>query len=298
VASVTFVVAAGALAYTLQQPKVYDARATLAVIPPSEDQALGTVSGATPEQYVDSQLVLLQSSDVAVRAAELANAAVHKNEFAASDFTGPHSSLTLASPSATDPNTSSNIDISFRSHSSAGAAAGANAVLAAYQAARSASVQAAFSSMITAIDATVQQVDTEMVDAGSNGQLAATLGVQRADLLQRRTLAVVDQKVAASESAPAVNAYAPSSAANHNVLRTIVIGAVVGLLLGVLLAYGVESRRRRLDWAAVSIDRPTVGTVDAVHPTGWDAWSTGDDKRRATHLPKEGAVDEKVAESK
>ena len=278
VAFVTLLVAVVAVAYTLHKPSVYDARATVAVVPPTQDQALGQVNGATPDQYLASQLVLLQSLEVASRAALLADGALHNGEFTSADFSGPHSSLTIASRASTDANASSIIDISFRAHSATAAAAGANAVVAAYQSAWAQSVQSAYSSMISAIDATIEQVNAELAAGGANNPLNGVLTVQRDDLVQRRTLAVVDGKAATAQTPASVAAYTPSSASNHKVAKTALIGAIIGFLVGSVWAYARDVRRRRFE----ALGGHVGGFHDAAPVKGWAAWDTAAEEAGAT----------------
>ena len=259
VAVCTLLVAVAAIGYSLHQPKVFQAHASIAIAQPS--QGLPTATGSTsPEQYVDSQVLLLQSPAVAERAVAIANAALRRGVFVAADFNGESSSLKVTSQTATDPN-SNVVDVSFSAQTGADAAAGANAVVDAYAAVRSAQINQADSSLISAIDSTVRNIDAQLADVTGRGgavstELATSLVNERSNLLQQRSLAVIDEQVSASQALSIVPALSPSRAANHKLTKTAPIGAVVGFVLGTCLAYRLEIRKRRRSSVAVRAHVP------------------------------------------
>ena len=248
VAACTVLVAVAAIGYSLHQPKVFQAHASIAVAQPTQSQPEGNTS-ASPEQYVDSQVLLLQSPAVAERAVAVANAALGRSVFVAADFDGTRSSLKVTSQTATDPN-SNVVDISFSAKTGVEASAGANAVLNAYAAVRSAQIDHADSSLISAIDSTVNGIDTQLANLTGQGgavntELATSLVNERSNLLQQRSVALIDESVNASQTPSIVPALVPTRPTNHKLTKTGPIGAVVGFLVGACVAYRVENRKRR-----------------------------------------------------
>lgn len=248
VAACTVLMAVAAIGYSLHQPKVFQAHASIAVTQPADSQPESNTS-ASPEQYVDSQVLLLQSPAVAERAVAVANAALGHAAFVTADFDGTGSSLKVTSQTATDPN-SNVVDISFSAKTGVEASAGANAVLNAYAAVRSAQIDHADSSLISAIDSTVNSIDAQLATLTGQGgpvntELATSLVNERSNLLQQRSVALIDESVNASQTPSIVPALVPTRATNHKLTKTGPIGAVVGFLVGACLAYRLEIRKRR-----------------------------------------------------
>ena len=87
-----------AVAYSLHEPKIYQAEANVTFQPPASSQA-----SADPGQYLDSQVLLLQSQGVAQQATNIANRELGANLLDAQDFYGNHSSLVVNPPTTATP---------------------------------------------------------------------------------------------------------------------------------------------------------------------------------------------------
>lgn len=281
VLAVTVLVAAGAVAYTYHQPKTYSATARVSMVQPANNQALGTPSAASPQQYVESQLLALESQPVAVHAAALANASLRTDAFTPADFSGPGNKVTVTTQASVDPN-SGLVTVGYRASSPLYAATGANSLLAAYVADERAAVNSTYVSMANAINVTLQSVDSQLQSLSSQSgpfdtQLATSLVAQRTDLLQRKSLVAIDQQAALAATPSFVAAYPPATASNRKLTKIVPIGAVIGFILGACLAYGIESRRRRK--ASERLAMATVARSDGPglrrRPSAWAEWETG-----------------------
>ena len=87
-----------AVGYSLHEWKTYQAVANVTFQLPASSQA-----SADPGQYLDSQVVLLQSQGVAQQAANIANRELGANLLDAQDFYGNHSSLVVDPPTTATP---------------------------------------------------------------------------------------------------------------------------------------------------------------------------------------------------
>jgi hypothetical protein len=114
-----------AVGYTLMQGKTYQAQVSITV--PQEV----SLQGQDTAQYLDSQVLLLQSPAVARQAASIANAALHSTRMTARDFSGDGSSLQVTPPAAGNSGVYGNsiIAVSFTWPDARIAKVGANAVL-------------------------------------------------------------------------------------------------------------------------------------------------------------------------
>jgi len=237
--------AAAAVGYSLTQAEVYRAYATVTV--PQSTLA----EGEARTQYFDSQVLLLQSEDVADRAVRLANAELNGNVLARSDFTGEASSLEITPPEQATPGGfgSSIVALTFTWPSSKVAQAGVNAALQAFDDARSAAIAAQGAADVAAVQRAID-------DARTQGQ--------RSDLQNQRTQTLVDLQLALATHPTVTWAAEPQLPINGNAKRSGAIGLVAGLVLGALLAYLRAGRRRclddRLDPVAI-YDAPLLGDV-------------------------------------
>ena len=96
---VAFAVAAmvASVGYTLIAGKTYRAEATITVpMPPS-------LQGQDPAQYLDSQVLLLQSQGVAQQAAKIADASLHTKSLSARDFSTSGGSVSITPPAGPPP---------------------------------------------------------------------------------------------------------------------------------------------------------------------------------------------------
>jgi hypothetical protein len=130
VIAVAVLVTAAAIGYTLKQPKTYRGEASVTV----PQQASSQTQQSNPGQYLDSQVLLLQSQVVARRAAIIANSVLGSHLLATSDFFGPSSTLEVIPPTTTTPGGygATIVGVSFAWPNARIAQVGTNAVLRAY----------------------------------------------------------------------------------------------------------------------------------------------------------------------
>ncbi|MEV0802626.1 Wzz/FepE/Etk N-terminal domain-containing protein [Kribbella sp. NPDC050281] len=241
--------AVAAVGYSMQQAEVYRAYATVTV--PQSTLA----EGEARTQYFDGQVLLLQSQEVADRAVRFANAELNGNALTRRDFAGEDSSLEITPPEQATPGGfgSSIVALTFTWPSSKVAQAGVNAVLKAFDDARSASIAAQGAADVAAVQRAID-------DARTQGQ--------RTDLQNQRTQTLVDLQLALATHPTVTWAAEPQLPINGNAKRSGAIGLVAGLALGAVLAYLRAGRRRclddRLDPVAI-YDAPLLGDIP---PTG------------------------------
>jgi Mrp family chromosome partitioning ATPase len=220
--------AGAAVGYSLVQPEVFRAYATVTV--PQSTLA----DGESRDQYFDSQVLLLQSQEVADRAARIANAALNENVLSMRDFAGEGTSLEITPPEGSTPGGfgSSIVALTFTWPNSKVAQTGVNAVLQAFDDVRSAAIAAQGTADVAAVERTIR-------DARAKGQLT--------DLQNQRTQALVDLQLALANHPTVVWAPEPQVPINGNSKRSAAIELVAGFVLGAALAYLRATRRRCLD---------------------------------------------------
>jgi hypothetical protein len=127
VVAITLAAAAIAVGYTLIQPKIYRAQASITVQQPVTPPAPQGDAG----QYLDSQVLLLQSQSVARRAASIANATLGGSILTDADFSAVDGSLGISPPTtATAGNYGATIiGVSFLGPSPRDAQVGLNSLL-------------------------------------------------------------------------------------------------------------------------------------------------------------------------
>ena len=251
VVAVALITAFAAVGYTLVQPELYRATATVSVPQPllSEGQA--------SDQYLDSQVLLLQSPDVADRAVRIANGALGSDVLADHDFSGDAKAVEILPPEGTTPGAygATIVTVSFTWPDPRIAQVGVNAFLQGFDDARSAAIAAQG-------EATVASIQRANQDARTQGQ--------RTDLTNQRTQALVSQQVDLARHPTIAWAAEPQTPVNGNSKRTGVIGLVIGGVLGAALAYARASRRRsfddRLDPEAVYA-APLMAEIPAAEPS-------------------------------
>ncbi|MGW1341595.1 Wzz/FepE/Etk N-terminal domain-containing protein [Kribbella sp. NPDC002412] len=242
---VAILTALAAVGYSLTQTELYRAYATVTV-PQSS-----TAEGEARAQYFDSQVLLLQSQEVADRAARIANAALNDNVLTRADFSGENSSLEITPPEQSTPGGfgSSIVALTFTWPEARVAQTGVNAVLQAFDDVRSSAIAAQGSADIAAIDRASKDLRTQ-------GQLA--------DLLNQRTQTIADLQLDLATHPTVAWAAEPQVPINGNSKRSGAIGLLAGLVLGAGLAYLRASRRRcladRLDPGAI-YDTPLIGEI-------------------------------------
>jgi Mrp family chromosome partitioning ATPase len=215
-----------AVGYTLIHGKIYRAQVSITV--PQEV----SLQGQDHAQYLDSQVLLLQSPAVARQAASIANAALHSTRLAAGDFSGEGSSLEITPPAGGNSGVYGNsiIVVSFTWPDARIAKVGANAVLQALDDVRSTIITAQADTLVTGIDHALQQT--------------SSIG-RRQVLLEQRTQTMLNEQIDLAHHPTAAWAVGPPTAVSGSWKRPAVIGLVIGLIVGSALAYARASVRRR-----------------------------------------------------
>jgi Mrp family chromosome partitioning ATPase len=252
-----------AVGYTLVVPEVYRADATVTVPQTSlsEEEA--------SDQYLDSQVLLLQSQEVADRAARIANAALNENVLSPRDFSGEEKFLEIKAPEGASPGSygASIVAVSFIWPSARVAQIGTNAVLQAFDDVRAAAITAQGEAIVAGIEKAIDDARTEG---------------QRKDLLKQRTQTLVNQQIDLARHPTVAWAAEPQVPINGNSTRSGAIGLVIGMLLGASLAYARASSRRcledRLEPATI-YEAPLIGEIPA---QGADRIISPTDAYRAT----------------
>lgn len=228
--------AAGAVVYTLVVPERYRAVATITV------PATSATQGENSDQYLDSQVLLLKSEDVADRAVRIANAGLKADRLRPYDLSPDADNLKIIPPQGSTPGAygSTIITVSFTWPDATVAREGANAVLQAFDDARAATITAEGQAAVAAIE-------KAMADARTRGQ--------RSDLADKRTETLVNQQIDLARHPTLNEAAEPQEPLNGNSKRAAATGLLVGAVLGAGLAYAAAVRRRclldRLDPAAI-----------------------------------------------
>jgi Mrp family chromosome partitioning ATPase len=252
VLAIALMTAAAVVGYTLLVPSMYRASAVLTVPQPL---MLREPVDQGSEQYLDSQMILLQSQDVAQRAVLIANAALGSNRLAAQDFSGEYKSLEIIPPDKATPGTygAATITMSFTWPSARIAMVGANAVAQAFDEARSAAIRAQGDAIVASLDKLMAY------EPRARDQLSA--------LVDRRSRTLVNQEVDLAHHPTIGWAVEPQVPINGNLKNAGAIGLLIGTLLGAALAFARASRRsgfdNRLDPAAL-YDVPLLGEIPAL----------------------------------
>jgi LPS O-antigen subunit length determinant protein (WzzB/FepE family) len=246
VIAVAIVAMVAAIGYALVQPKVYRAQASITM--PQQVSLQGQQGNSG--QYLDGQVLLLQSQGVAQRAATIANSTLHSHNLTVGDFYGSGSSLSISPPTTAAPGGfgATVVGVSFAASSAQVAEAGTNAVIKAYDAARSAAIKSQDDTAINGIDIAIGGTNYEL--ASLNGSRAPAVAnqqqqlvAQRATLINQRAQMIVNEQIDLAQQ-PSV-AVEPATTANHKWALDGGIGLIIGVLLGVALAVARASRRPR-----------------------------------------------------
>jgi Mrp family chromosome partitioning ATPase/uncharacterized protein involved in exopolysaccharide biosynthesis len=283
VLAVAVIAMLAAVGYSLIEPKTYRAQAyiTMGQQVPLQGQQ------ADAGQYLDSQVLLLQSENVAQRAAAIANATLHSKSLDVGDFFGSGSGLKVTPPTTATPGAygATVVGVSFTASSAQVAQAAANAVLRAYSEARSAIVRSRDDAVIAGISHAIAGIDSQLASIakklstastndGQSGQnltqqlmaRRAVLTNQRAALVNQQAQAIVSEQIDLAQH-PAVQAAGqPVTQTRHEWAFNAAIGFIIGALIGSALAYAQAKRRRiiadRQDPAAI-YGVPLIGEIPA-----------------------------------
>jgi Mrp family chromosome partitioning ATPase/capsular polysaccharide biosynthesis protein len=236
------------IGYAHYERHTYQGQASITVAMPQ------TLQNQDPAQYLDSQVLLMETSAVAQKAASLADATLHDTSLSASDFSVSRGSLSVAPPigAAQGAYGSSIIQVTFTAPNAKTAQVGVNSFLQAFIDTRSATMAAEFQGTIAGVDNTIEKT---------------TDPTQRAALENQRTQLLVNEQIDSAQLPTAAWAAEPASPAGGSWERVGVIGLVIGLVIGVALAYARASRRRviidRQDPAAL-YGVPLIGEIPAL----------------------------------
>jgi Mrp family chromosome partitioning ATPase/capsular polysaccharide biosynthesis protein len=253
---IALLMAAGGVGYSLIQTEVFKATATITV--PQSTLAQDKAG----DQYFDSQVLLLQSHQVAERAAMLANESLHEDVLSLSDFAGQARSLVITPPEQSAPGSfgSSIVTVSFSWPDAKVAQVGVNATLQAFDQIRASQIAAQGVADVMAIEKAIR-------DARTKGQ--------RSDLEKQRAQTLVNLQLDLASHPTIGWASEPQLPINGNSKRSGAIGLVAGLVLGAAIAYARASRHQRLDdrLDPVAIyDAPLMGDIP---PPGRNRMLTG-----------------------
>jgi Mrp family chromosome partitioning ATPase/capsular polysaccharide biosynthesis protein len=228
-----------AIGYAHFTGRTYRAQASITAAVPQTQQT------PDPAQYLDSQVVLMESPAVAQKAAALADATLHNDSLSASDFSVTSNSLSITPPTAGANGAfgSSIVQVAFTASTAETAQVGANSFIQAFTDERSAQLAAQFQAAIGGVDNTIEQT---------------TNATQRAALEDQRTQLLVNEQIDLAQAPTAALALKPTSPASGSWKRIGLIGLVIGLVIGVALAYARALRRRGF------IDRQDPATLYGV----------------------------------
>jgi Mrp family chromosome partitioning ATPase len=215
----------GALGYTKYVEKTYRAAASVTVPVPQSQQTQDSA------QYLDSQVLLLQSPAVAREAATLANATLQSNGLSAADFSASGGSVSITPPIGASAGSygSSIVDVGFTAPNARVAQVGANSLLQAFSDVRSATIAAQFKNAIAGIDSAINETTDPVQLAALEGQRTQQLVNEQIDLAQLPTVSLASE---------------PAGPASGGSKKAAVLGLVIGLVIGIALAYVRASRRR------------------------------------------------------
>lgn len=238
-----------AVGYSLLQPKVYSAQALITMPLPATQQGQQVDSG----QYLDSQVILLQSQNVALLATTIANAHLPSHSLTVDDFFGSGSSLKISPPLAADvPGAygATVVGLSFSAPTAQAAQVGVNAVIQAYDQTRSAAIQSQAKAAITGIDNAIDSINRQLGQQSGGGSGAAAqqqLLATRANLVNQRVQAIANEQIDLAQQLAQQPTVAVERAAVSNGKWALDggIGLIIGVLIGGALAFVLDTRRRR-----------------------------------------------------
>lgn len=249
VAVVVILAMVAAIGYSLKPPKIYRAGASITM--PQQVSLQGQQANAG--QYLDSQVLLLQSQAVAKLAASIADSTLHSDALSTSNFFGNDSSLEISPPTTAAPGAygATVIGVSFGGATPQIAQAGTNAVLQAYDQTRAATIKSQDNAVVTDLSNSIGAANAYLAKLDKEGTTVYTqslqqqLLAQRQALISQRTQAVVNEQIDLAQQATQTTASAPAKPANHKWSLDGGIGLIIGLLVGSALAFARDSRRRR-----------------------------------------------------
>ena len=267
--------------YSLKPAKIYRSEASITV--PQQVSLQGNQADAG--QYLDSQVLLLESKTVAQLAVKIANSNLHGQVLSTSDFFGGESSLEILPPTTSAPGTygATVVVVSFGGPTPQIAQVGTDAILQAYDQTRQATVKSQDNAVITGLSTAIGATNFQLSNLARQGasvytqSLQQQLLAQRAALINQRTQAVVNEQIDLAQRPSQTTATLPVKPANHKWTLDGGAGFIIGLLIGSAIAYARDARRRRK-----IADRqdpspiygvPLVGEIPAFDATRTHRWN-------------------------
>jgi Mrp family chromosome partitioning ATPase len=237
------------IGYSLKPAKIYRSQASITV--PQQVSLQGAQADAG--QYLDSQVLLLQSETVAQLAAKIANSTLHSKVLSTSNFFGVGSSLEISPPTTAAPGAygATVVSVSFGGPTPQIAQVGTNAVLQAYDQTREATVKSQDNAVITGLSNAIGATNFQLTSLAKQGvsvytqSLQQQLLTQRAALINQRTQAVVNEQIDLAQQPSQTTATLPGKPANHKWSLDGGAGLIFGFLIGSAIAYARDARRRR-----------------------------------------------------
>ena len=233
VAGVAFV-SAGVI-YAEARGAVYTASAAMVLQDPHSDPVFANSTNQPPDRYISDQIVVLKSPQLAAAAAAV-GAASNPPLGLSADYVSSH---TVVSGTPLNGNL---VQVTFTASDEPTALGGVDAIKTAYEQTVHNAVSAQLSSLLAQIDTELASISTQLASVPAEQQ--AALITRRDALTAKRDQVVVD----AASGDNGVALYLPPATTHSSKLVTALpllsVAAVLGLVLGVLAAYVLASRRR------------------------------------------------------
>lgn len=233
-------------AYALMPAKEYRAQAFITM--PQQVSLQG--QQANSGQYLDSQVLLLQSQDVAQRAAKIADASLGITSLTVSNFFGPEGQLLVSPPTTAAPGVygATVVSVTFTGSTPQIAQDGANAVLEAYAQVRTAAIKAEDSSVLNDLGTSIGAVNFQLTHLGTpNSQYSSSLQqqliAQREALTTQQAQAIVNEDIDLAQQPSTQTAAQPATPSNHKWSIDAVAGLIGGFLLGAAIAFMLARRQ-------------------------------------------------------
>jgi Mrp family chromosome partitioning ATPase len=221
--------------YGLSQSSSTSATASIVVTDPNTSSSNGN---AVDANYTADQAAILRLPSTADAAATIVNKKISGQNLTGTDITNG-----LAVKLET---TSDLISVSYSSSDPAVAAAGANAVVQAYQTAVAARARQVNADTQRQIDAAIQTL-TQRIQATNNNDPASPDRQTLAELQSRRLELIVNASVSQDGIVASSPATLPSGGSKSGSIRYGILGLIAGVLIGAVASYIVANRRRRIN---------------------------------------------------
>jgi Mrp family chromosome partitioning ATPase len=237
--------------YAETRPAVYSALGTMVLRDPHSAAVFANSTGQAPDRYTGDQIAVLKSPQLAAAAAAVGAAEQPPLGLTADDFTKD-------SVVAGTPLSGNLVQVTFTASKQATALAGVDAIKTAYEKTVHDAVSADLATLLAQIDTELSSIDGQLThtaaqlvthpaaaDQQSLTQQQTALTARRDTLTAKRDQVAVD----AASGSNGVDLYLPPQTTTHNsklvaALPLLAVAAVLGLLVGVLSAFVLASRRR------------------------------------------------------